>query len=877
MLRDGMEPLGNRGAGVRSLINGVQIGGTAAGARNVISGNLGDGVDLSGGELVQGNYIGIDAQGTPSPTNPVGNAGDGIRVSGESLGTPTFIGGTIPQARNVISGNASNGVNLDLFGAFTYVLGNFIGTDATGTRAVGNVFNGVFINSGVFLNAILGNTVGGTTASAANVISGNLLDGVAIVGDIAQGNMVVGNLIGTTADGHSPLANHQDGVSIQAGATLNTIGGSSSGVTNLISGNESDGIHLTGRQTTNNLIEGNRIGTDGTGSFALANGQYGVLIVDAHDNQIGSRDPFTGNIISGNALDGVSVQGMLASGNQIQSNLIGTDILGGLAIGNGGNGVSIEDAPRTLVGGLNGSGGNVISGNERGILLSSLSSTGSSAGSTIAGNLIGTDRTGRIAIGNHEDGVTIRDSSMNTIGGSTSAARNLIAGNAAAGIHLSGSSRANQLAGNWIGTSADATAVLPNAIGVAIDNGTSNVVANNLISGNAGAGVQVSGSYASATLIQGNRIGTDPAGKLPLGNGVGVFLDSTTANTVGGTAPGAGNLISGNFAAGVYILGRDATGNLVAGNIIGPDAAGLAPITRAGQTDPLLAHQNVGVLVNDATGNTIGGSSPPAGNLISGNVVGVNLAVSNADVESNPTTQPNAVQGNLIGLDATGMAALGNDVGVYLNGVQRDLIGGPQPAARNVISGNGTAGIDIVGQLATGNTVQNNIIGLARDGRTPITVNKSPSGTTFVQSNGIFIQDASNNILDANVLSGNDVAIYILGHSGDARANIIRGNLIGASSDRGPGPGNSQYGVLLFNAPNNKPAKGRGQTNRFYRNGIANIREFTGPEKNTVASTSPRSAALRQNRQPRVNAHRGHPSGPLAVFHLLRRATHAPS
>ena len=93
------------------------------------------------------------------------------------------------------------------------------------------------------------------------------------------GNVVQGNMIGTNAAGSAALANHGDGVSIESGATANTIGGTATGARNVISGNTSDGVEITGAGTTGNVVEGDFIGTNAAGSAAIAN--YAGVEIDS--------------------------------------------------------------------------------------------------------------------------------------------------------------------------------------------------------------------------------------------------------------------------------------------------------------------------------------------------------------------------------------------------------------------------------------------------------------------------------------------------------------------------------------------------------------------------------------------------------------------
>ena len=115
-------------------------------------------------------------------------------------------------------------------------------------------------------------------------------------------------------------------------------------------------------------------------------------------------------------------------------------------------------------------------------------------------------------------------------------------------------------------------------------------------------------------------------------------------------------------------------------------------------------------MIIGSTGNTVGGTSPQAANVISGNYVGVMLATISG------SSSPNQVSGNLIGTNASGTSALGNIVGIYVNGAAGNQIGGTESASANTISGNSSVGVEIYGSGSTGNLLQGNNIGLASDG-----------------------------------------------------------------------------------------------------------------------------------------------------------------
>jgi titin len=147
---------------------------------------------------------------------------------------------------------------------------------------------------------------------------------VVIAGFDAQGNLVVGNLIGLDATGEHAVANGT-GVYIN-GSASNTIGGSIPGSTNVISGNSATGVYIYGTQSTGNVVAGNDIGTDATGTAAIPN-VNGVFLELATSNTIGGSTALAGNLISGNTVAGVYLYNQ-AIGNVIQRNRIGVSATG---------------------------------------------------------------------------------------------------------------------------------------------------------------------------------------------------------------------------------------------------------------------------------------------------------------------------------------------------------------------------------------------------------------------------------------------------------------------------------------------------------------------------------------------------------------------
>jgi hypothetical protein len=342
---DGSRALGNVAAGV--IIDGGAthntIGGTVARDRNLVSGND-KGVVIAGsstsGNLVEGNYIGTNANGSSA----IGNAKDGVLIVNGAYNNA--VGGTVAGAGNLTSGNGAAGVDVTASSSNT-VLGNYIGTDANGSSAIGNQ-KGVGIGGGS-----PNNMVGGTATGARNVISGNVNRGVVIGASGSSGNIVEGNYIGTDTTGEKPLANGLDGVLVFNSATSNTIGGTVAGAGNVISGNNYDGVFITNTGTRGNLVQGNYIGTDANGSSAIGNAG-GVLVAgSATNNTIGGTVAGAGNTIGFNAGTGggindfnvafkrgvgVQVDAGSTTGDAILSNSIfANSSRVGIALTNGGN------------------------------------------------------------------------------------------------------------------------------------------------------------------------------------------------------------------------------------------------------------------------------------------------------------------------------------------------------------------------------------------------------------------------------------------------------------------------------------------------------------------------------------------------------------
>ncbi len=241
---------------------------------------------------------------------------------------------------------------------------------------------------------------------------------------------MAGNLIGTNMKGTAALGNLGGGVVI-AGGTGAIIGAPDGPAGNLISGNTGDGIDI-GAGAVNTVVEGDYIGTDETGTKPLPNTGSGVSVDDAAGVTIGGTGQGVGNVISANGQAGVSITGTAATGVVLLGNRIGTDETGTAALGNGSFGVIVNGTPGVTIGGTAEGEGNIISANPT----AGIGLFADTTGALIEGNLIGTDDTGSLPLGNGNGIVIDGSSSNNTIGGTAASAGNTIAFSTGIGVDV---------------------------------------------------------------------------------------------------------------------------------------------------------------------------------------------------------------------------------------------------------------------------------------------------------------------------------------------------------------------------------------------------------------------------------------------------------
>lgn len=270
--------------------------------------------------VVSGCYVGTDV----TSTMDLGNWFSGIILYNGAK--KNVIGGKTAAERNVISGNDWSGVEIQAWDADSnIVIGNYIGTDATGSIDLGNFYHGVNIWSGA-----QGNTIGGATPGEGNLISANDQNGIGIAGPATDYNIVIGNYIGTNWDGTLPLPNTYHGIVVGSRTKHTTVGGTAVGEGNLVSFNEDVGIAVV--RSTDNIISGNYIGTDPTGVLMLGNKVCGISLEwGSHNNTIGP-----GNIIANNSY-GIRVEHDTTLANTITKNFITNNEFLGIENIDGGN------------------------------------------------------------------------------------------------------------------------------------------------------------------------------------------------------------------------------------------------------------------------------------------------------------------------------------------------------------------------------------------------------------------------------------------------------------------------------------------------------------------------------------------------------------
>lgn len=721
----GTADIGNTAQGVMLIngSNGNSIGGSTLSRRNFIIGNNGGGVQVeTDSNSVSGNFIGIGKDGVTTIPNSAG----GITLTQGA--SSNFIGDTTYYGRNVVSGNTGHGISISNAGgpaSNNFIIGNYVGTDSTGTIDRGNTNNGINVASE-------SNIIGTGQANSRNVISGNGFSGISITatnGDI----IVAGNLVGLTVDS-LPLGNSISGVQITGGSNDTLFA-------NVIAYNTNSGVSITGGATNKHIVRANSVYKNGSiGISHVLNSQESILAPVITSLTVVGID----TILSGTSEQNALIQIFCDSTNQGQVFLDTT-----LADGSGNwkkiiNGFGINDA--------NG--------------LDSLTALQDSAGNTSAFSLPffknpscstplvvtsavndSTCGTLRFAIGyaNNNPGADTITFDTTAMGGHTiqpSTILPAITGDSTViwGDLTNDGDPDIELDGSALGGAEDGLEIQANHV----------LVKGLIINGFPNNGIYANGSLADSTMIRSCYIGLDYNGSSADGNGAnGVEFVNVKHASVGDGSANGRNIISGNTSAGIKFDGADSS--TVLNNYIGTDLAGLVDV----------GNGTAGIeLAGVSVRNTIG--QPGMGNVIGGN--------DERSIDFNSTScLNNVIASNYLGTDLTGNVTMtGQFQALSLSG-DSNIVGLPVPGGGNVLVGNLAEHIFIFGKE---NILRNNKIGIGAD---------SSSLLNRTLSSGLLIAGDSNTIGGFGAYEGN--VITRSGNNGiDIAGGGSTGNLFHANS-----------------------------------------------------------------------------------------------
>jgi hypothetical protein len=381
--------------------------------------------------------------------------------------------------------------------------------------------------------------------------------------------------------------------------------------------------------------------------------------------------------------------------------------------------------------------------------------------------------------GSDTSGILVNNVPGTVVGGTAAPARNIIAPSSGSGVWITGMRAAGTIVqGNYFDLDATGEGLVGGGfIHVAIDEAPNTRVggtepgARNCFA-YTGTGVAARGANATGTIVQGNLFGSNAAGTRRLTLSSGVEIREGAAATIGGTATRAGNVISGARSWGVVAVGSDTVDTLVQGNFIGTDITGTTAIP----------NDDNGVITGTASRTVVGGATPSARNVISGNGDdhfggrGSGIAVYGGLGDSPGLV---LVQGNYVGTDATGTRAIPNQAeGIVFSDVSNVSL------LDNVVSGNRGAGVRICAgcvstltPLSAKNRIARNLVGAGADGRTPV----GNGGA------GLVLEGATNTRIGGGPSEANTFA-----HNGGAGVRVVAGagnSVLGNSIFANAGPG----------------------------------------------------------------------------------------
>jgi len=763
---------GSGGSTVRGLVvnrfSNVQI--------NLFSG--------ANGIAVVGSYIGTDATGAVG----LGGVNDGVRIASNN----NTIGGTLVADRNVISGNGDNGVQFDPVSNNT-VLGNYIGTNAAGTAAIGNGSCGVEARPGA-----TNSTIGGTAAGAGNLISGHSNWGGVCLDAGTSGIVVTGNRIGTNAAGAAAVGNY---VGVWIEGSGHTIGGTAAGAANRIAYNLNNGVALTPTAGTGNQISSNEIYSNGALGIDLD--EDGVTANDVGDGDTGANNLQNYPVLSAAMTNGLGSANIAGSLNSAAGTTYRVEFFATSA-------AASRDEGERFLGFANvatDASGNAVFG----VTLAASVTAGEFVTATATDP---TNNTSEFSADKVAVGLLVVTTTADTVNGTTTSTSALVANPGADGrISLREAILAtNATAGNDT-----------------IEFGIPLTDANHLFYANDG--IPGSLTLVNTTTLTDTAITFDPDYPAGLARswyrirptsalptvGDAVILDGATqpgflvggpvveldgsliASPVDGLRMTAGTstvnalVINGFQRDGLRLSGPGAYS--VTGNYLGTDVSGTKAAANFGS----------GVYFLQLTGaaSTVGGATTAARNTISGNGgPGVSLYAFDAP----GITSQVRIQGNYIGTDVTGTAGLNVQVrGIYAEFTGGHLIGGAGPGEGNLISGNAGDGIDLNGNNGggAGTPANNNVIEGNRIGTNAAGTGAIGNGGRgiLMYANANPLSEASNNVIRGNVIAAAGLGMNGIHIRGNADNNLIESNFIGTDSSGTLDLGNTGSGIQIQSDP----------------------------------------------------------------------------
>lgn len=356
------------------------IGGEDEGLGNIVSGNLGHGINLNQAHnsMLVRNTIGVAADGMTAAPNGM----NGINLV-ESRGN--FIGSYNIASRNIISGNNRHGIAIQDFASENIVSHNYIGSDFGGTRAVTNRGCGVYI-VGASNNLI-----------DRCVVSASMTNGITVDGNAAvtEANRITGCYIGVGADGATPMPNGEWGVLVDH-ANRTSVGVEMAFYQNVVAGNGQEGIAMA--HCSDGIVTKSIVGLAADGYTAMGNQYNGIYLYSVTNITVSY------NVIGANTNNGIAL--FVARNCRVRNNIIGLDMYQAETRPNGLHGILVDGSQDNIIGSTNGA--NVISGNSlAGVAVKDDLLPGGSWGNTISRNTMYGN--GTLGIDLYADGVTYND------------------------------------------------------------------------------------------------------------------------------------------------------------------------------------------------------------------------------------------------------------------------------------------------------------------------------------------------------------------------------------------------------------------------------------------------------------------------------------